>query len=75
MRLDATTKQGIRFIVGRFHVSVSDDAIRADIRRRTVPRAGFKAPSQRKLAAMEAYAVECHQKNIRLYNGVMLGAW
>lgn len=67
------TKHGIRWVIGKLHVSATDDAIRAEIRRRTAPRHGFKAPTQKQIAAMEAYAVKVHAENRALYAQVMGG--
>ena len=75
MKLDTATKSAVRHIVGRFHVATTDDAIRADMRRRTAPRHGFKGATQKQIAAIEAYAIKVHRENQSLYNGVMLNAW
>jgi hypothetical protein len=63
----------INFIVDKFHVGTSDDAIRADIRRRCAPRNGNPGATDSQLAKMEAYAVKRHHANQGLYSAVMTG--
>lgn len=70
----------INFIVDKHHVGTSDDAIRADIRRRVARSAaraasvGMKGATDKQLQKMEAYAVERHHSNQAVYNCAMGGA-
>jgi len=64
-------KQAINFIVDKYHVSTSDDAIRADIRKRCATRHGFNGPTQKQIERMETYAVKRHNDNRALYARVM----
>jgi hypothetical protein len=72
-------QQMINFIVDKYHVSTSDDTIRADIRRRVAQSAaraasvGQKGATDNQLAKMEAYAVKRHHQNQGLYAHVMGG--
>lgn len=72
-------QQMINFIVDKYHVSTSDDVIRADIRRRVAKSAaraasvGQKGATDSQLRKMEAYAVKRHASNRGLYAHVMGG--
>lgn len=72
-------KQTINFIVDKYHVSTSDDTIRADIRKRVhrmqVHRitAGLPVVTDNQRAKCEAYAVKRHADNRALYSRVMSG--
>jgi hypothetical protein len=64
-------KSAIEWFVNRLHVSVSDDEIRADIRKRT---AGVDPPwPEAKIVEAEEYAVAHHAKNKDLYRRVVNG--
>jgi hypothetical protein len=73
IRLDADIKYQIRSIVNGFHVATSDDAIRADIRKRTASRHGLQGWPQSRIAAAEEFAVQVHHENGVLYSRVMSG--
>lgn len=72
-RLDGFTKQLIDTVVNRLHVGTSDDEVRADIRRRTGPRAGYKTWTQKQIEAAEVHALKTHHANQAMYARVMRG--
>ena len=72
-------KQLINTIVDRYHVSATDDAIRADIRGRAarmnarLAQTGARLTTDKQLQRMESYAVQRHENNRALYARVMSG--
>lgn len=59
---------GVRWLMGRIHVSTPDDEIRADIMQRTK-----KWPEMVTREAMVTYALAVHRSNQRLYRQVTRG--
>jgi hypothetical protein len=57
----------IRWLLGRVHVSTSDDDVAKDI----AARCSKATPAQR--SACVKYALKCHHENQGLYNHVMGG--
>lgn len=64
-------KSAIEWFVNRMHVSVSDEEVRADIRKRT--NGVDPAWPEAKIIEAEEYAVKCHNKNRDLYRAVVSG--
>ena len=62
-------KQSIQWLVACFHVSTSDDEIRAEIRKHCTSTDWTPA----RILAAEKFAVKCHRKNQDLYHAVMTG--
>lgn len=63
-------KGAIEWLVSRLHVSVSDEDVKTDIRRRA-----RRTPdvSEKFVEKMAEYAVKCHHKNQELYTAVTTG--
>jgi hypothetical protein len=61
-------KHAINWLVARLHVSTSDDAVKADIRKRCTAAQWTEA----KIVEAEKYAVKSHRRNQALYQSVMM---
>lgn len=64
-------KQAIEWFVNRLHVSVTDEEVRADVRKRT--NGVDPAWPEAKIVEAEEYAVKHHHKNQELYQRVVTG--
>ena len=63
-------RTGLRFLVDRLHVGVSDQEIADDITRRVAGKPGFTPAIVRQSIA---FAIECHHRNQGLFTRVMSG--
>jgi len=72
-------KQLINIIVDKYHVSATDDTIRADMRARAhrmrarLAQTGARGITDKQLQQIEAYAVKRHTTNRGLYARIMSG--
>jgi hypothetical protein len=64
-------KQSIEWLVNRLHVSVSDEEVARDMRRRV--RIGTPNVTDSTEKRIVAYALKCHHKNRGLYQAVVSG--
>jgi len=69
-RLTPQMKASVKWIVSRYHVSMTKEAIRQEWLRRTVNKSDISASLQEKIIQ---YALVCHAKNATLYLRVMGG--
>ena len=63
-------KASIEWLVNRLHVSVTDEEIAADMRRRIRINPGVTEATEKRVVA---YALKCHHKNQELYSAVVSG--
>jgi len=66
----AIPKASIEWLVNRLHVSVSDEDVKKDIRRRARRNPNV---TESLIERMANYAVKCHRKNQALYLAVTSG--
>lgn len=65
-------RAGIRFLVGRVHVSTPDEVVEADIRGRIREGSGDDVDPDLVRACVD-YALLCHHNNQGLFEAVMSG--